>query len=729
MKKKSLQFIAILLLSLLGSRNAVAADVSTLAEVVAASGDVSLVVNSSDNYKLQVLYVSSGDEGYLWDGTAGLCINNISTYLPDVLSGTIVTGGTLNFSKSFYLGTILNSVSNLSLGEVEEPYSPMETTSPDNSMRDYFLKIPGTISENGFKVTTADGNEIYLNASLLPDVDLTANAGKTGYVTGIYSIYGLRVYPTAYFNENGGTDPNRIDTYAKLKNITEDGLQTFYIPENSRVSFARENGEWQSCVYLWDGNDGVYLQGNDVYTKIFASGANTIQQGQSVTGDITAYYFGTTNYLYYCDLYYPGCSDNLTFGEVGEVTPLTVTMKEVFDNKATKKYDYSYLRIRGTLLSGDTFVDENGNSLTVNTYFVSDNFSLADSIGHVGYLTGIYDKTYNSWNDSYSMTLRAISENCFEDEGLAPATPVIYDASAVNEISDIAFADVTITNLNLKGGKYNPICLPFDLNESEVKALFGEDVKVYSFQGYDATSEADTLFLRSTKAMYHANNYIIKPAADINQIFAERVTVKADEPYLSTIWKSNWESEITRNIKSQGYYNPTDVSTITDAYYVGENGKAQTPEAGVVLRGFNAYYTIEGGSTNCILLYDGEEPVVEDTPDDPSRIDTFAKLKAITSDGNVTFYIPAQTQVAFAKIGDGSSISSYLYLWDGNDGTYISGPDLYNKIFQNGELEVKQGQSVTGELNAMYFGGNNYNYFYYYTAYDLECPGKRRCLR
>ena len=60
----------------------------------------------------------------------------------------------------------------------------------------------------------------------------------------------------------------------------------------------------------------------------------------------------------------------------------------------------------------------------------------------------------------------------------------------------------------IKADEWSTICLPFDMNESQVKAAFGCDVQLGDFTGYTATVESNAttsiaVHFSSVSAIYH----------------------------------------------------------------------------------------------------------------------------------------------------------------------------------------------------------------------------------
>lgn len=713
---KKLHFALLVLMMLIVGRSAHAQsnnpDVNTLGEAIALGQSCDLVLNENSNYTLQAIYVDPtyGDM-WLWDGTNGIFLSEAKTYFPDIATGKVIKSGVIHLNYiSFLKAWGIWKTGSHTYEDREGFIDAKEVTDPANITPFEFVKIKGTLNADGTQLTCENGTlELSDGYGFTPN--LSANGGKTGYVTGTKNLQGkFIVYPEAYFTGENTDDPNRIDTFEKLKAITGNGSVTFYVP-NGTTMLALKQSQWDKTMYLWDGKDGVRITGDDVYNKILDGGNITIEPGQSVTGDLSIMFFAENYYFYYNTAYYGTDVCNLTFGEKQTQTPLQLTIADLLADANTKKYNDAYVRVYGTIIPDRRLVSDDGKILKLDDYFeLGINFN--ELVGYKGYVTAIAKK------DAFDMsfTLLPITTNFFENQGMAEAEEVVYDAlGEVSITKEIPIANVTINNMNLKAGKYSTICLPFDLSQEKVATIFGEGTKLYAPQNYNCSAEADTIFLNSSDMIRAGGKYVIKPMKDLTELKFERINVKSSAfPYSNKVWPKNWSAAITKDINYHGRFSAYDADTIPTTYTITEEGNIAAGSG--VQRGFCTYFTIKEGSTKSVLLYDGKEPEVEVV--DPNAINTFAKLKAIMTDDMVTFHIPKNTRVSMVVKGD-DVMSSYLYLWDGKDGLCITGGDVKESILKNGELNVEVGQLVSGTITAKYFGEKG-GYMYYKKAYYPE---------
>ena len=86
----------------------------------------------------------------------------------------------------------------------------------------------------------------------------------------------------------------------------------------------------------------------------------------------------------------------------------------------------------------------------------------------------------------------------------------------------------------IKADEWSTICLPFDMNESQVKAAFGSDVQLGDFTGYTATVESNAttsiaVHFSSVSAIEKNRPYIIKVTDLISSFDVDNVTIDPEE--------------------------------------------------------------------------------------------------------------------------------------------------------------------------------------------------------
>lgn len=91
----------------------------------------------------------------------------------------------------------------------------------------------------------------------------------------------------------------------------------------------------------------------------------------------------------------------------------------------------------------------------------------------------------------------------------------------------------------IKANEWSTICLPFAMSETQVKAAFGDDVKLGDFTGYTPEYEGDenvtaiTVNFDEATAIEANHPYIIKVSSAITDFTADGVTINPDEAIVS----------------------------------------------------------------------------------------------------------------------------------------------------------------------------------------------------
>ncbi|MCI6702674.1 MAG: hypothetical protein MR455_05015 [Prevotella sp.] len=581
--------------------------VKSLSEAFELKKNCTLVIEKNSNYKLQLIsYDNEYDESYVWDGTVGTMLL-FNGNLKNLAAGKIMEEATLNlsyltYSQSFYV--MSNSTATLADGDM---IPPVEITSLDE-LKDYmFVKIKGTISANGESLTTEGGETLEFEGGMDGEPDYIAHAGKTGYVTGYSAGWdGFKVYPfNNYFTEATEGNPDDIDTFDKLKAIEENKMVNFILPKGTQVLGLRKF-MWGSTLYLWDGTNGTYLDGQSV-DDILLKGMNPLPQpGQEVSGSIYAYYFGSQyNYFNYDVTGNTDAKVELTFGEAKPLTPITITSQELMAAYDTKKYDEAYIRIHGTMYQDGDFTGDDGSTYRVSEFY-DEWYDFNKFAGQVGYLTAVTKK--NIWDGTFDLLV--LTQEFFESEGEAEATQVVYDALKPTTIEkDVPVADVTIKNLNLKAGVYTSIVLPFDLNKDEIEAAFGEGSVVYAPESYYSTDKVDSVFITDAIILRAGAAYILLPKKDQTDVTFKRVNLQSTiDLFPQTVYPAG-NTVVRKTISLNGSLNPFSSDNIKNSFAFKEDG--QMVAAYGQHRGFGCYFLVDEGSNNFVVKLEGQETAEE----------------------------------------------------------------------------------------------------------------------
>lgn len=168
---------------------------------------------------------------------------------------------------------------------------------------------------------------------------------------------------------------------------------------------------------------------------------------------------------------------------------------------------------------------------------------------------------------------------------VAPADVTMTDTDTDNSAwvanVDGAACDVQL-NRTILGGMYNTICLPFPVSGTRCRAIFGEDVELYTLGS--ATISGDILNLQFDVAddIYQGTPVLIKTSSDIINPLFEGVTIKraaADHTKRGDI-------DFRGTFVSKEFHNGDQVLLLV------ANNKLAYPLSDRTLKGFRAYFEV-----------------------------------------------------------------------------------------------------------------------------------------
>lgn len=144
--------------------------------------------------------------------------------------------------------------------------------------------------------------------------------------------------------------------------------------------------------------------------------------------------------------------------------------------------------------------------------------------------------------DDYTVSLENIT--LIEKTGRVPVSDCQFTLSVVNvktiildENSTTAPAAATGVNVKvlrtINAGNWSTIVLPFDMDENQVKAAFGDKVQIKNFTGYEFDEDADIVNVNfedvSPLAIAKNHPYIIKVKENISEFVVEGVDIAPTE--------------------------------------------------------------------------------------------------------------------------------------------------------------------------------------------------------
>jgi hypothetical protein len=192
----------------------------------------------------------------------------------------------------------------------------------------------------------------------------------------------------------------------------------------------------------------------------------------------------------------------------------------------------------------------------------------------------------------------------------------------LSELSDNLPEDETNANVTvmrtIQGGKWNTICLPFAMTNSQMKTAFGDDVLLGDFVGYEYT-ENEKKEVVSIKVKFVAADaiepnhpYIIKVREDMTEFSVDNVDIDAsDAPMVATCEhnKRQWSEFIGTYVQNTTV--PEECLFISDGKFYYSVGKTK-------MKGYRAYFSFY----DVLEDYEStsEAPVYIDYPEDPAAI-------------------------------------------------------------------------------------------------------------
>ena len=154
-----------------------------------------------------------------------------------------------------------------------------------------------------------------------------------------------------------------------------------------------------------------------------------------------------------------------------------------------------------------------------------------------------------------------------------------YNENKDNNIETWENSDITL-NRTLVANKWNTLCVPFAINEEEIKANFGEGTLVEKFEAVNG----NTVNFADATSIEPGVPYLIKPTVAGTTYTFNGKDVIADAPKV----------EGNDDVTFQGIYSPTDITKngTVKAAGVTEGGKVLFVNAGSQSKAFRCFFSI-----------------------------------------------------------------------------------------------------------------------------------------
>lgn len=596
------------------------------------------------NSKVQIMRLALVEDGWstvdLWDGKDAVRLQGNAIYdlFKDAKVGQHIKGYIVGQTFGSSSGNYLNydywmadyylwypdDAAKVTLGEVA-PLVPREVTFNElkgadlqKSTFDYsYVKVVGIpYVDAGKSVYLYNGaskqDSISVRSDYFMPEDTTAFEGKKGIITGMINRNALlNGYDLFLMNENF-FEALPVTTYdleakdiAEYKELnTEWGKMVKLSLNGAQLIYKDEYGY---NFILWDGRDGLKLQGGENLVKLLGPAAI----GQRLDGYIIGMMSGNDkgqNTLSFENynitdgvIWEPLTAAEVSFGKMAPVRADFAEFDEMEAAQMTSKYNYSYLRFKARFVTEATEYGNNCYMLDANDkkYKLSSQlYTPKDTVqtDELGYISVMCE--VSQWDTENPYTYYIVNENYF--------TPVVteleLDATADNttKLND-EFRDVkvVINNLDIKQGKWNAVCFPMALTTAQIDELFGAEAKVYNLV---AKSEAEGVPVMefteiATRETEAGMPFIVKPVNTVQTLQVEGVTVMPDVKVAS----------VGEGYQFEGTYSNMMFAPRNSNFYLGvENDIARILKlkSGEAMLAFSAYFTTPEGVEDMYLKID-----------------------------------------------------------------------------------------------------------------------------
>lgn len=239
----------------------------------------------------------------------------------------------------------------------------------------------------------------------------------------------------------------------------------------------------------------------------------------------------------------------------------------------------------------------NGNSSSTDITVESGKIIRIEMVGsHMNRLQGTSEGNYKIESDKIIWTGNSQKVSFKNDQVVwnyaAPSSIKIYVDYPVIDLAeesanDLKTLDNTYVKLNrtLVANKWNTLCVPFAINEEEIKANFGEGTLV---EKLDAVNGNTVNFANAT-SIEPGVPYLIKPTVAGTTYTFNGKEVSADAP----------KTEGNADVTFKGIYSPTDITNdgTVKAAGVTEGGKVLFVNAGSQTKAFRCFFTISDNAS------------------------------------------------------------------------------------------------------------------------------------
>lgn len=278
--------------------------------------------------------------------------------------------------------------------------------------------------------------------------------------------------------------------------------------------------------------------------------------------------------------------------------------------KSGDEVDVATLQVGDILSNGTIILNASGSFVD---YFVNEaayeklEFAKWDEISTNHHeLSKVYGDKYRvaevaDYGDYCEIYLIGMHENTPEPEKIELTLSENTEISEElrQEIHNKQYDKVTLAR-TLYADTWSTFTVPFNMTSEQLKANFGDDVAVKSYNGVSVNGENCSLAFKTQTEIHAGVPYMIKTTKDVHSIEVENVTVLVQ--LQESTRSDNSTTIVFKPVLSKIAYAPSNSYVISNNafYYVGA--------ALVPIKGYRGYFTIENSAlSNMALSFNFEE--------------------------------------------------------------------------------------------------------------------------
>lgn len=365
-----------------------------------------------------------------------------------------------------------------------------------------------------------------------------------------------------------------------------------------------ENKEWKPYIWAWKpGTTGVDLWNNDWYHKPQTTESETINGILWHTITVPSGNF----YLILNNGYPENINQTPTIGPLTSDTFILFNLGEgsdVYNREGYKDYvivDFADIKAENLyLLPGETAGDvvSNNNNAGVTLSYANDNTEVATFDEEANNVTGVSkgvanitiswpnarrtDDIHRGWVSGSTSFEVYVARSIDLNEGVDNATII---SGAQNERLTVNLYRQLTANM------WNAICLPFDMDDAKIKALFGDGYKLRSFSEVEKDGANVTLKFAKATTLEAGVPYIVLPTKTVER---DAVVVISDV----TLTNADPKKVTFDGYTFQGIYAPKSFTKGDKSIrFIGSGNKFYYPNSANPMRAFRAYFTLPAGTT------------------------------------------------------------------------------------------------------------------------------------